>query len=249
MKSLLKRNIFIVLLFSILLIFLEILMNGHFLIVFALGAILLVASLFFEARIPRIILTLMSLFLMLSALLATKSFWLAAAMLIIVYLLFSTDEGNSLLHFDQAYLRPLNRSTYYRGLQLRAPQHGQVHLLRKQNIKDSLSNHQTIFEWDDINLVYIGGNDIIDLGNAVMPQGENVVMIRKLFGNTRIIIPKDLGIHLNISIMSGKVVFEQEKYQLLMENFRWLTPDYEKNQRRIKLIISVAFGDIEVIFL
>lgn len=74
-------------------------------------------------------------------------------------------------------------------------------------------------------------------------------MIRKVFGRTRIIVPNDIGLHLNISSISGRVMFESQEYPLVGENFRWESPAYSKSIRQLKIILSVGFGEVEVIVL
>ena len=74
-------------------------------------------------------------------------------------------------------------------------------------------------------------------------------MVRKVFGTTRIILPKGLSFSMNISLIKGGVQFEREKYPLLNENFRWQGPNYQNDQRKVKLVVSQAFGNVEVILI
>lgn len=45
-----------------------------------------------------------------------------------------------------------------------------------------------VYEWDDINFTIISGDTIIDLGNTLLPKTDNVIMIRKGFGRTRVLV-------------------------------------------------------------
>lgn len=76
-----------------------------------------------------------------------------------------------------------------------------------------------------------------------------MVVIQKMYGRIRIIVPIEVGISLNVSAVSGKVIFEQESYPLTGENFQWMSPEYLNSPRQLRFVISVAFGDVEVIVL
>ena len=171
---------------------------------------------------------------------------LAIVLLIILY---RTPEGNEFFFFGESMLHPFQTKEQYHGIQLVRPQSGQRTLLKSQSMFDSRDENKNIYEWDDINLVYFGGNTIIDLGNTILPSGENIVMIRKVFGRTRVIIPKGLGLRLNVSAISGQVVFESQQYLLRGDNFQWTSPGYSEADRKLKVLITLVTGDIEVILL
>ncbi len=118
-------------------------------------------------------------------------------------------------------------------------------------IKNMLSGNRRvvneIFEWDDINIQCGFGNTIIDLGMTMLPPGESVVLIRGLVGNIQLIVPIDASVTINHSAISGKLnIFNQEE-ELLNSNVIYYTDgDDETASRRIKIVTSVVFGDVEV---
>ncbi|MGC3124522.1 cell wall-active antibiotics response protein LiaF, partial [Enterococcus faecalis] len=71
-----------------------------------------------------------------------------------------------------------------------------------------------IYESDDINIDLISGDTIIDLGNTLLPKVDNIIIIRKGFGRTRILVPLGVAFLLEHSTFYGTVRFEEEKYQL-----------------------------------
>ncbi|WP_326717667.1 cell wall-active antibiotics response protein LiaF [Vagococcus jeotgali] len=103
------------------------------------------------------------------------------------------------------------------------------------------------YEWDDINMIVGIGDTIIDLGNTLLPKEDNVVIIRKGFGRTRILVPTGIGILLEHSSLRGSVQFDDELYQLSNESIKLYSQDYDEAARRLKIITSTLFGDIEVI--
>lgn len=78
------------------------------------------------------------------------------------------------------------------------------------------------YEWNDINISVLSGDTIIDLGNTLLPKEDNVVIVRKGFGKTRIIVPTGIGIMLEHSAMIGEVSFEGEHYQLKMNLLKFI---------------------------
>lgn len=104
-----------------------------------------------------------------------------------------------------------------------------------------------VYEWDDINFSVLSGDTLIDLGNTILPKTDNVILIRKGFGRTRIIVPVGTSIMLEHSAMSGKVMFEGNVYKLKNESIKMYNSQYDDNSRKLKIVTSTLIGDIEVI--
>ncbi|MBV7389871.1 MULTISPECIES: cell wall-active antibiotics response protein LiaF [Enterococcus] len=118
---------------------------------------------------------------------------------------------------------------------------------KKQNWMGSERIGNEIFEWDDINLSVFAGDTIIDLGNTLLPKEDNVVLIRKGFGRTRIIVPDGVGIMLEHASIYGKIEFDHEETLLKNESIKIYSEDYDQTPRRLKLVTNTLFGDVEVI--
>lgn len=104
-----------------------------------------------------------------------------------------------------------------------------------------------VYEWDDINFTILSGDTIIDLGNTILPKTDNVIMIRKGFGRTRVLVPVGIGIVLEHSSLMGNVVFEDEYFRIKNESLKVYSNDYDENSRRLKIVTSTLVGDLEVI--
>lgn len=119
--------------------------------------------------------------------------------------------------------------------------------IKKQTLfgNQRIGNH--IYEWDNMNLLVASGDTIIDLGNTILPKGQNIIVIRKGIGRTRILVPSGIGIHLDCSIFAGKVIFKEEKIELWNERLSLYSKDYQQTTRKIKIISNTIVGDIEVI--
>ncbi|KRM79660.1 hypothetical protein FC84_GL000964 [Lapidilactobacillus dextrinicus DSM 20335] len=106
-----------------------------------------------------------------------------------------------------------------------------------------------IYQWHDINLKELAGDTIIDLGNTLLPADrENIVILQKGLGNTRILVPFGTGIYLEHSTFMGEVTFADQRHQLKNQSLQIKTPDYQNSQRRIRIVTSQLAGDLEVVF-
>ncbi|WP_162890834.1 cell wall-active antibiotics response protein LiaF [Suicoccus acidiformans] len=247
MKEYLKQNLLIIACMVILLLVIDIFTDWHSLAAFIIGTLFLLASIFVERKGLSRLSLFIATFAFVLAIFLTQSIWLLAVVFILFLIVFRAPTGNEFFDTGEAKLvSPASKNTYI-GVKLVQPQSKQRKPLVTEQVNLSQANEQQA--WDDINLVMLGGNAIVDLGNTNLPEGESIIMLRKLVGRTRIIVPSDVGLHINFSTMSGAVIFEQQRYDLTGENFRWESPSYQASPRRMKLVLSVVFGDVEVIVL
>ena len=242
MFAFLKRHIFQILALAGTALVFELMGRGVTFLLFLGSLVLLVASVYIPIGIFRgmtLVLALTSFFV---AIFMTQSIWLVLLVLVLFYWLFLV-WGESLLHpFGGA-------KEAYHGVKLIQPQSGQRTLIKRESLIASMESKTNYYEWDDINIVFLGGSSIVDLGNTLLPPEQSTIVIRKLFGRTRLIIPRDVGFRRNSSAIAGAVVFENQSYSLVGENFRWETAGYAATPRRLNIMVSVGFGEVEVIVL
>lgn len=104
-----------------------------------------------------------------------------------------------------------------------------------------------IYEWEDINFSQFAGDTIIDLENTILQKGQNVVLIRKGLGKTRVLVPEGIGIFVDHSALSGRLLVGEDTMDLKNENIKWKSKDYHDQTRKLKLVTNVLVGDVEVI--
>lgn len=122
-------------------------------------------------------------------------------------------------------------------------------ITRNKWLGEDSDSIDSIYSWEDVNFTKAIGNSVFDLGNTLLPKGQNLILIRKAIGNTKIIIPEGIAVSLDTSLLVGNVVIKGEEYTLLNENFKWHSENYETDNRKIKIVLNVLLGDLEVIFL
>ena len=103
------------------------------------------------------------------------------------------------------------------------------------------------FEWDDINISHLMGDTIIDLGNTVLPNEQNTIMIRKGIGRIRVIVPIGVGVKLSHNAFIGEAKFDGQQLELKNETITMYSERFESSHKKINIISSVLVGEIEVI--
>lgn len=107
---------------------------------------------------------------------------------------------------------------------------------------------ESIYTWDDINLSILAGDTIVDLGNTLLPANrENVILLRKGFGRTRILVPVGTKVVINHSALLGKLKLDDQVYQLQNETMH-LTLNNQEDARELRIITNVLVGDLEVVY-
>lgn len=109
------------------------------------------------------------------------------------------------------------------------------------------SSYQTCC-FDDINLFRLMGKDTIHLEHVILSNHDNVIILRKLVGTTRIIVPVDVEVSLSVNSLYGDLTFlDQPKRALRNEQFHQETRDYLKSPKSVKIFLTTMVGDVEVV--
>ena len=109
------------------------------------------------------------------------------------------------------------------------------------------SGYQTC-RFDDINLFRLMGKDTIHLEHVILSNHDNVIILRKIVGTTRIIVPIDVEVSLSVNSLYGDLTFlDQPKRALRNEQFHQETRDYLKSPKSVKIFLTTMVGDVEVV--
>ena len=90
-------------------------------------------------------------------------------------------------------------------------------------------------------------NDIIDLDDVTFKPSGNSLSIKKMTGNTKIIVPDDVGVALDLTTNAGLVKIFNEAAQINAGNIHYFSDNLDQAEKRIKINIRVDSGNIEVI--
>lgn len=104
-----------------------------------------------------------------------------------------------------------------------------------------------IYPFDDVNIVRIFGNDVIDLTEVALTGMDNVILVRKTFGTTRIVVPVGVEVDLSASAVYGHLDFlDLVESDLRNESVKFQSHHFLNAQKRVKVVVNTLFGDIEV---
>ena len=194
----------------------------------------------------RQILGLVGWFMVGMSILSTFSVWL----MLILLILFVVIHGKGIwseLKLDSYVDVPWEEKAF-RTVKTREP--GQRSGIRKrQKWIGNTSIGTDVYEWDDVNLTIFMGDTIIDLGNTLLPKEENIILIRKGFGKTRVIVPLGIGVSVHHSTIKGQLSFNEEEIDLTNEMVKLYSQGYDEANRKIKIVSNSLLGDLEVIYL
>ncbi|MBF7094710.1 transporter [Streptococcus sp. HF-1907] len=111
------------------------------------------------------------------------------------------------------------------------------------------NNHESDFyAFEDINIIRLSGTDTIDLTNVIVSGHDNVIMIQKVFGATKVLVPIDVAVCADISSVYGSVrYFDFEEYDLRNESIKLRYEEDAKPLKQVKLIVNIIAGDVEVV--
>lgn len=188
-----------------------------------------------------------SIILFLASFVFTSAFWF----LLTLFLLFQLSSDDKLLNTIRDPLfrkKQYWRDKEYISVQWNETEANELKLYRNKWLGDEFIGRE-IFEWEDYNLQKIMGDTFFDLGNTVLPIRENVLLLRKGFGDTKLFIPRDVAISLDVSIVLGKLIVDAEVFDMKNETVKWQSKNYGTALRKIKIVSSTIIGEVEVVYL
>lgn len=185
--------------------------------------------------------------LMFLSLLSTTASWV----ILIALVIFKVGENQKLFNTIKEPL--FKKETKWREKEFISVRFNQnkeetVKKIRRKWFNDDTFGDE-IYEWEDVNITKLAGDTVVDLGNTILPKENNIVMLRKGFGDTKLLVPEEVAVSLDLSVLLGKVKIGNEELILKNETLKWRSDRYEQSSRKIKLISNVLFGEIEVIFI
>jgi len=100
------------------------------------------------------------------------------------------------------------------------------------------------FKGGSISTVF--GDCDIDLSKAVFAEGEHILRIHSVFGDSTIILPKDAAVALETSTVFGQIVAMGQRKDGFSPDLKSSSTDYGTAPRRLRIVASKVFGDIKI---
>lgn len=93
----------------------------------------------------------------------------------------------------------------------------------------------------------LSGNDVIDLGCTTFQSTGNDLTIKKASGSTKIIVPDDVAVMLDVTALSGVVKIFDDITKVNTEHVRYMTDEFGTSDKRIRITVHVGRGNVEVV--
>ncbi len=225
----------------------EVLDNSFSLFMLVFGIIMF----FLRTRVSKNIQNIFFLVGISSILLALFSSRIVLAFLVVGLLLFIGDNPEIFQLIRNLFTnkKEFNKSNDFIMVDFADNLQSPIKLTRNRWIGEDRDTENEIYSWEDINFTKFIGNTVFDLGNTILPKENNIILIRKGVGKTKLLIPEGVAVSINVSMLAGKVYFGNEKIDLKNETIQWYSANYSTSTRRLKLISNVLIGEVEVVFL
>jgi hypothetical protein len=92
------------------------------------------------------------------------------------------------------------------------------------------------------------GKDTIHLEEVILTNHDNVIILRKGIGDTKIIVPVDVAVSLKVNSLYGELFFlGQTVRELRNESISLTTPDFDRANKSVKIVIASLIGNVEVV--
>lgn len=118
--------------------------------------------------------------------------------------------------------------------------------VQKQNILQSLKWHRDPWILRSMSIWSVIGEAHIDLSLALLEEEEAVMVMQGVIGDVDIIVPEDLGVIVQSTVVFGQTSIEEEREAGLMNKMVWRSPNYEQCEYKVKFVLSYIVGDVDV---
>lgn len=91
------------------------------------------------------------------------------------------------------------------------------------------------------------GDAFLDLSKTVLADGEHLIRMHNVFGDTIIILPKDISVSVSASSFFGTLTVLGKKKSGISADLRVTTENYSTSTKQLKITVNKFFGDLRVI--
>jgi lia operon protein LiaF len=107
---------------------------------------------------------------------------------------------------------------------------------------------QEYWELTSMDIAHFLGDTVIDLTTATIPMGETVLTVSAFMGDVKLYLPNDIDIEICVEASSfmGHMNILDRHEKGLMRYIRTQSNHYPEAGKKIKLIVSMFIGDVQV---
>jgi len=117
---------------------------------------------------------------------------------------------------------------------------------RKHSLAGSIRWDKEPWVLRDTSIWFAFGEVRMDLTLAIVEQPETTVLLQGGIGDIDIIVPEDMGVAIEASLVFGPLNIQMQREQGMMSKLHWKSANYDSSGNKVKLIVSYLVGDIDV---
>lgn len=117
---------------------------------------------------------------------------------------------------------------------------------RRQNVLQSIKWNKEPWELRNMYISSVIGEIYLDFSLALTDRKESEIVLQGIVGDVDIIVPEDIGVSVQSSVLIGQTAVGGEKEAGLGNKFSWKSPHFEDSDTKVKLVISYLVGDINI---
>lgn len=103
-----------------------------------------------------------------------------------------------------------------------------------------------IYELEDMNFQFGIGDVVLDFSQALIPEGESIILIRGILGKITLLIPYDVEVSIQVSAAVGKLHLFENSQRYFNTSETFTSSEYSQANRKLKIALSTLVGEIEV---
>jgi predicted membrane protein len=90
------------------------------------------------------------------------------------------------------------------------------------------------------------GNCDLDLSKSIVADGEHILRIHSVFGDSTIILPKDTAVSVSANTVFGDVNTMGQRKGGFSPKVETSSPGFESSNKKLKIVVSKVFGDVKI---
>ena len=119
----------------------------------------------------------------------------------------------------------------------------------KKSLVGEIHYTRARFELEDLTIQQGIGSVKIDLTKAIIQDGETVIIVNEWIGDIDIYVPYDLPVSVEASVILGDLKILGQSEGGVNRNISIRSEGYHEASKKVKLVLSLFIGDIDVRYL
>jgi predicted membrane protein len=90
------------------------------------------------------------------------------------------------------------------------------------------------------------GDCTLDLSKTFPAEGEHILRVHGVFGNSTIFLPKDSAVAVSANSLFGRMQILGQRKDGLISELKTATTNYETAEKRLKIVVTKVFGNTAI---